>query len=148
MFSEFLRAMGVPNSVGAIYGLLFASPEKLCFTHIVEELEMSKGSVSQGLTFLRQSGAINVVSVRDDRREFFEPELGLRRLAGGGIREKLQPLARGSRASLIRLRREAARGAIDKRSFQMRRVEQLETRHRQLGNVIPVVTALLSATHK
>ena len=46
-FEETVRLFGVPPSVGQIYGLLYASPEPLSFTDIVERLEISKGSASQ-----------------------------------------------------------------------------------------------------
>lgn len=143
MFSSFLRTLGVPNSVGAIYGLLFASPQPLCFAEIVERLGISKGSVSQGLTFLRQSGAVKLVDVADDRREFFEPELGLRRLASGLIKEKIEPLAKETKGAVARLRSHAKAARNEQNEFQMERIEQLETWHRQLGRVLPVVQTIL-----
>ena len=143
LFSGFLHVLGVPNSVGAIYGLLFASPEPLCFADIVERLEMSKGSVSQGLAFLRQSGAVQVVEVAGDRREFFEPELGLRRLASGLIQEKVQPLAKETHGALARLREHAGSAASAQNKFQLDRIRQLEIWHKQLWRVLPVVQTLL-----
>lgn len=143
MFSGFLRVLGVPNSVGAIYGLLFASPEPLCFAEIVEKLGASKGSVSQGLTFLRQSGAVKLVELAADRREFFEPELGLRRLASGLIKEKIQPLAKEAKCAVARLKNHAKAARSDQNEFQMERIEQLETWHRQLGRVLPVAQTIL-----
>lgn len=146
LFSEFLHVLGVPKSVGAIYGLLFASPVPLCFADIVERLGVSKGSVSQGLTFLRQSGAVHSVEKAGDRREFFEPELGLRRLAGGLLQEKIQPMAKESRAALVRLRRQAAERQGAGRKFQLERIKQLETWHRQLGRLLPVIQTVIRVT--
>lgn len=143
LFSGFLRVLGVPNSIGAIYGLLFSSAQPLCFADIVEKLEMSKGAVSQGLTFLRQTGAVKAVEVPGDRREFFEPELGLRRLASGLIQERVQPLAEETRVAVNRLRRQATEAAGAQRKFQLERIKQLETWHRQLGRILPVVQTIL-----
>lgn len=143
LFVEFLRVLGVPNSVGAIYGVLYASPVPLCFAEIVEKLGASKGSVSQGLTFLRQSGAVKVVEITGDRREFFEPELGLRRLASGLIKEKIQPLAQETKSAVTRLRRHAKAARGGQSEFQLDRIRQLETWHRQLGRVLPVVQTIL-----
>ena len=143
LFSGFLHTLGVPKSVGAIYGLLFASPEPLCFTDIVERLDVSKGSVSQGLSFLRQTGAIKVVEVEGDRREFFEPELGLRRLAIGLIKEKIQPLAKETQSAVARLKSHAKASHGGQNEFQIERIEQLETWHKQLGRVIPVIRTIL-----
>jgi DNA-binding transcriptional regulator GbsR (MarR family) len=143
LFSEFLHALGVPKSIGAIYGLLYAVPEPLCFADIVERLEMSKGSVSQGLGFLRQSGAVKVVEIYGDRREFFEPELGLRRLASGLIKEKIQPLARETQGAVARMKSHAKTAQGRQNEFQMERIEQLETWRKQLGRVLPVVQTIL-----
>ncbi len=143
LFSQFLHVLGVPNSVGAIYGLLYASSGPLCFADIVEKLGVSKGSVSQGLAFLRQTGAVHVVEVAGDRREFFEPELGLRRLASGLINEKIQPLAKETRNAVMRLRQHAQDARNSQNAFQMERIKQLETWHWQLGRVLPVVQTIL-----
>lgn len=148
LFSDYLHVLGIPKSIGAIYGLLFASPEPLCFAQIVEKLGISKGSVSQGLAFLRQSGAVKEVQVSNDRREFFEPELGLRRLASGLIREKIEPLARDGRSSLLGLRKTLATASPAQSKFQTARIRQLETWHRQLRLVIPAVQAVLSTYEK
>lgn len=114
----------------------------------MELLGASKGSVSQGLAVLRQAGAVKLVEVPGDRREFFEPELGLRRLASGLIQEKIQPLAGQTRGALERLRRQAAAAPAKKKEFQMARIEQLETWHRQLGRVMPVLQAILGFSRK
>lgn len=143
LFSRFLHVLGVPNSVGAIYGLLYASPAPLCFTDIVEKLGVSKGSVSQGLAFLRQSGAVKIIEIDGDRREFFEPELGLRRLASGLIKEKIQPLAKETKSAVARLKQHADTVRGGQNEFQMERIKQLETWHRQLGRVLPVVQTIL-----
>jgi len=160
LFSGFLHVLGLPKSVGSIYGLLFASPVPLCFADIVDKLEFSKGSVSQGLTFLRQSGAVKPVDgVSEDRgrrtedgrratarREYFEPELGLRRLASGLLQEKIQPMSRASRAALGRLRAQASEARGVHKEFQMERIRQLETWNRQLGRILPVVKTLLAVS--
>lgn len=143
LFANFLHVLGVPKSVGAIYGLLFASSEALCFAQIVERLDVSKGSVSQGLAFLRQSGAVKVVEIIGDRREFFEPELALRQLANGLIQEKVRPLAYETRMAVAKLRRQTADKYGERQKFQLDRIKQLEIWHRQLSRVLPVVQTIL-----
>lgn len=63
MVSFFIDAadmLGVPKSVAAIYGICFASPEPLSFSDINERLDISSGSISQGLRVLREVGALKV----------------------------------------------------------------------------------------
>lgn len=57
-FADVVGVLGVPRSMGQIYGLLFASPRPLSFTDITEKLDISRGSASQGLKALRDLGAI------------------------------------------------------------------------------------------
>ena len=45
LFVNGVRVLGLPKSVGEIYGLLFISPEPLALDVIVSRLEISKGSV-------------------------------------------------------------------------------------------------------
>ena len=179
-FAEAVQIFGlVPKSVGQIYGLLFASPEPLSFSDIVERLDISKGSASQGLQLLRALGAINLAGslkstsgISDEakrgrsqikrnleplapnfnphsqpevaRRDYYEPELGLRRLLGGIIRGRIEPLVGQGRLRMLRLR-ELAEAAADGayKEFQLERVEQLETWRRQATLVMPVLKTLL-----
>ena len=41
--------LGVPKSVAAIYGIVFASAAPLSFADIAARLDLSQGSISQGL---------------------------------------------------------------------------------------------------
>lgn len=146
LFSSYLRVIGVPKSIGAIYGLLFSSPDPLCFTEIVDKLGASKGSVSQGLAYLRQNGAVRPVEVKGDRREYFEPEMALRRLAVGLIHEKIQPLLVETKGAVSRMKRSAKTSHIAHNRFRLDRIRQLETWHSQFGRVLPVVQAILTVS--
>jgi DNA-binding transcriptional regulator GbsR (MarR family) len=90
--------LGVPKSVAAIYGIVFASPRPLNFAEIEERLNISKGSVSQGLRVLREVGALKEVSTDTDKAELFEPDLEMRRLIDRFLENRLQKqLESGSR---------------------------------------------------
>ena len=67
LFADGVRVAGLPRSVGEIYGLLFVSAEPLAMDDLVVRLNISKGSVSQGLKFLRTLGAIREVEGPDVR---------------------------------------------------------------------------------
>jgi hypothetical protein len=58
IFADLSVALGLPRSLGQIYGLAFASPEPVCFDDVVSRLGLSKGSASQGLRVLRELGAL------------------------------------------------------------------------------------------
>lgn len=158
-----MQVFGVPKSVGQIYGLLYASPTPLSFSDIVARLGISKGSASQGLRLLRSLGAVNVAGGSrkkagggsgagpgDQRagaaargvRIVFEPELSLRKLVGGIMRERISPLAAVGDERLGRLR-ELARSDEESDEFCIERVRQLETWRRRLRAVLPVLAMLL-----
>lgn len=146
-FAEVVQVGGVPPSVGQIYGLLFASVRPLSFSDIVERLKMSKGSASQGLQFLRSLGAVrlgdNAPSVDGmalTRRDYFEPELSLRKLISGVLHERVAPLAAKGTDRLVRLHELATR---DGGEFYSDRVRQLEIWRRRLRTVLPLLSVLL-----
>ena len=146
-FAEAVQIFGVPPSVGQIYGLLFASPQPLSFSDIVERLEISKGSASQGLQLLRSLGAVATVEADNGvpgagRREYFEPELSLRQLVSGVLRERVVPLT-GTGGDRIARLRELAQREAEGSEFCVDRVRQLETWRRRLRTVLPVLSALL-----
>lgn len=145
-FSDLVDVLGVPRSVGQIYGLLFASPVPLRFTDIAERLAISRGSASQGLHALRLLGAVRTTSQDNGsgHRELFEPELGLRKLFGGVLREKVNPIVAQGGGKVTRLRDTASRTTDPKlRKFQKARVDQLDTWRRQVRLILPLLTTIL-----
>ena len=147
-FAEVAQVFGLPPSVGQIYGLLYASHNPLSFTDIFERLEISKGSASQGLQFLRAIGAVHGANeYGDGRREYFEPELSLRQLLGGILRQRIMPLASANEGRMARLRALASSPETPD-DFCLERVAQLETWQRSLRTVLPVLTALLGTNKR
>ena len=52
LFLNAAQSVGLPKSLGQIYGLLFCRDESLSMGEIMELLQISKGSASQGLRAL------------------------------------------------------------------------------------------------
>lgn len=144
-FGEVVQLFGISPSVGEIYGLLYASQEPLSFSDIFAHLEISKGSASQGLNLLRSLGAVHTVAPVDaiGRREYFSPELSLRKLLRSVLDERVSPLASKSAGRLARLRELADGAGGSERKFRLGRVQQLETWRRRLRAVVPVLGTLL-----
>lgn len=150
LFGEVVDIFGVPKSVGQIYGVLFASAQPLSFSDIVGRLGMSKGSASQGLQLLRSLGAINRIDPGDTRvagqaynpvRDYYEPELSLRKLVGGVLQERIAPLASAGSGRFARLQQLTARdGKQD--NFLVERVEQLEIWRNRFRTVLPLLGTL------
>src|SRR6478736_5009638 len=99
-FVSAAELLGVPKSLAAIYGIVFASPAPLSFAEIGARLDLSKGSVSQGLRALREVGAVQEVSKPEDPAELFVPELEMRRLVERYLSGRLDPQLKGCRDRL------------------------------------------------
>ena len=144
-FGETVQALGIPRSFGQIYGLLFATPYPLSFTDIAEALDISRGSASQGLHALRELGAVCAVE-GEGRRELFEPELRLRALVSGVLREKVEPLVANGAARLKKLRLHADSAPTKSgQKFSSDRLRKLESWRRQTGMLLPLLKTVLGA---
>ena len=100
LFVELSRMLGQPRSYAEIYGLIFISNRPLPMDEIVARLGISKGSVSQGLRFLRKAGAVKMVCVAQDRRIHYEALAELRHLAVGFLRDQILPQLEAIRSRL------------------------------------------------
>ncbi len=127
LFADGVRVLGLPRSVGEIYGLLFISRAPMSLDDLVARLGISKGSASQGLRFLRVLGAVSESDGGGTRRTYYEPEINLKRLVGGFIREQVRPHLESGEAKLGDLAR-AVRAVEDRaeRKFCAKRLEKLE----------------------
>ena len=100
---HYARMLMLPKSVGQVYGVLFASDRPLCLDEIADLLGISRGGVSQGLRLLRGHGAVLVQGVPGDRRDFYVPELRLRRILAGVFRDRFEPGLRTAREMISRI---------------------------------------------
>jgi len=149
VFVQMTQALGLPRSLGEIYGLLFASAQPLAQQDIVARLGISKGSVSQGLRFLRTIGAIQPVPDANERRECFIPVVELRALVGGFIRERITPqLSQWSdRTKNIDLgdfkTAEGVPSSPEDIKLINNRLEKLKTWHQRAELVLPLMGKLI-----
>ena len=90
-FVRMMSIMGLPRSVGEIYGLLYFSEIPLSMDDISKRLSISMGSTSQGLKTLRSLKAIRTSYIQGDRRDHFIAETEFRRLFSNFIKEDILP---------------------------------------------------------
>ncbi len=136
----------MPRSIGEIYGVIFSSPRPVNFQEIVEWLNLSKGSVSQGLKALRNLGAIRKAYVPGERRDYFEPETELRNLVAGLLRNRISPHLELGKQRLVRIQKEiaAANGMSTEEAKVVRaRVAKLESWSQQGAMLLPLMAKVL-----
>lgn len=137
--------LGVPRSVAAIYGIVFASPEPLSFGDVEARLNISKGSISQGLRVLREVGALKEVSAPSARAEIFVPNLEMRKLVGHFIENRLEKQLAEGRSRLVSLeRRIPSRGASG--ASLRKRLISLSDWHTKARGLLPIVRGILKVS--
>ena len=143
LFVQFSRAVGQPRSIAEIYGLLFVSPEPLTLDDLAERLELSKGSASQGLKYLRELGAVRVVAVAEARRVHYEAVAELRNLAGSFLRQQIATHLSDSSSRLEHIAAQAETLTGEARKHTLARVRMLQSWERNGRRVMPFLLKML-----
>lgn len=150
MVEVFVRAaalVGLPRSIGEIYGILFCAERALTFDDLVARLGISRGSVSQGLKLLRQLGAVKPHYVAGSRKDHYQPELSMQRLASGFVRDQFTPHLESGAARLQQVEAQLATETDPQlREHAAQRLNTLLTWQRRAQKLMPVVMAVLSGS--
>jgi HTH-type transcriptional regulator, glycine betaine synthesis regulator len=149
LFLNAAQSVGLPKSVGQIYGLLFCRNEPLPMDVIMKCLSISKGSASQGLRSLRQLGAVKNIFVQGERREHFVAEIRLRKLVAGFLKEQAEPHLEKGKDRLRHL--EELVGSIEDKDEAQRaelRKNILAGWHRQIGKLLPLVKMIVGKAER
>lgn len=138
-FVNAVKVLGLPRSIGEIFGLLFASARALSFEEIMRQLRQSKGSTSQGLKVLRSLGMVKPVYIAGERRDFFTAETDLRYLVSGLIREQFMPQLTGAASVLERAEHHLTDISEDQQPEFRVRLEKLRHWHSRARALFPVI---------
>ena len=142
-FVQLSRLLGQPRSLGEIYGLLFISARPLAMDDLIERLQLSKGSASQGLKFLRNMGAVRMVYVAGERRVHYEAVAELRILAIRFLRDQIVPHFDNGQARLERIAEMVRQLPPGQRALINGRVKMLQSWGRNGKRFLPLVMRIL-----
>ncbi len=145
LFVRFAAMLGLPRSVAEIYGLLFMSEKPLTMDTLIERLNISKGSASQGLKYLQDLGAVRTVYVVSERRTHYEAVAELRRLAGRFLNHQIQAHFESSGALLDGLEAQTQLLPDAQRKHAMERIELLRRWERTGRDVLPMLLTMLGS---
>lgn len=144
LFVDGTRVLGMPRSIGEIYGLLYVSRTPLSLDDLVSRLGISKGSASQGLRTLKGLGAVREVQVDGVRRTHYEAAVDLKRLAGGFIREQVRPHLDSGQLKVAHLQEAVAiEDDPEDREFYEERVVKLESWMKRGRMLLPLMQKIL-----
>ena len=142
-FVRMMSLLGMPKSVGEIYGLLYFSPSALSMEHIVKHLGISIGSASQGLKTLRSLKAVRTSYVPGDRRDHYLAETEFRRLFSNFIKEEIMPHMDSAKERIERMESSLPPLSKEAEEFYKIRIEKLKRLTRAGGRLLPALAGLL-----
>lgn len=142
-FVSFVQILGLPKSIGQIYGLLFVSPEPLAMDDLVERLEISKGSASQGLGTLKELGAILPVRIEGDRREHYRADFDVSRIVNHFFEDRLGPRMDHGEERLMRMVALAESESDHSSGESLMRLRALQKWQKRGRQAIPLVKRFL-----
>ncbi|MBL9175254.1 MAG: hypothetical protein JNL10_17070 [Verrucomicrobiales bacterium] len=143
------QIVGLPRSVGQVYGLLYLSPRPLALDDIADQLSISKASVSTGTRQLAAWQAIRQVWVPGDRRDHFEAVGDLRELLrsvySGFFSPKYAKTGRKLEVLLSTLEAERREGSVsrDDHDFYKERLAHLVQIQSRASKLLPLMEKLL-----
>jgi len=138
------QILGLPKSVGAIYGLLYLSPRPLTMEEIMGRLRISLGSASQGLRQLRSFKAVRPVYTPGARRDHFEAEDQFRKLIGSFLDDEVGTELDSASERLANLTKLVDRAPASERDWLRQRVEKLENVNANARRLLTLVARFLA----
>ncbi len=141
-FLESAVLLGVPQSLAAIYGVCVARPNPVSFSDVRECLNLSAGSVSQGLRALHEMGALKIVTP-GGRRERFAPEMQLQKLLVRFFDQCLNKRIESGRRRLQVIADSLPNGDAESVRRLKDRLKAVQTWHDQTRAVLPLVKTFL-----
>ena len=142
-FVRMMSIMGLPRSVGEIYGLLYFSPSPLSMDQICTRLEISVGSASQGLKTLRSLKSVKSVYVSGERKDYFQAETEFRRLFSNFIKEEILPHLDSASGRIESMEKNLESLPASERDFLNIRVEKLKRLTKAGKRLLPALAGLL-----
>lgn len=142
-FVRLMSMLGMPRSVGEIYGLLYFSKDSLPMDQIASRLGISIGSASQGLRTLRSLKAVRTTYVAGDRRDHYFAETEFRRLFSNFIKEEIMPHLESAKDRISRMEKCLPEELKTDEEFYRVRVEKLRRLTKAGGRLLPALAGLL-----
>lgn len=139
------QSFGLARLLGQIYMLLYLKNQPLSLDAMVEELQVSKASVSIACRQLHAFGAIRRITRKGDRRDFYEAVQDFRGLLQNGLLPALDKKLDSAKIQIEQCRSMLA-GADSEASGQLlQRLNEAEERRSKISDLIrnPLVRRML-----
>jgi len=138
---------GFPKAMGAIYGVVYLSPEPVSLDELAEQVGISKGAVSTNARALERLGIVHKHLVLGDRKDYYVAEPDFWKAVKGVLREREK--SEFSRALLtvdesLALVKQAklAPPEAEKGAFYQERMAEMKRFFKSLDNLVSMVVTL------
>jgi HTH-type transcriptional regulator, glycine betaine synthesis regulator len=126
--SQISRFWGFPKGMGAIFGVLYLSPDPLPLDEIVTQTGLTKGAVSTEVRALARLGLVHRSSKLADRKDYYEAETDFYKSIRSILKERqnteFERAVASVKETLTKL--ETATGSEAERVFLSERVQALQ----------------------
>jgi len=143
LFEELADVFGNPRSLGAIYGLLFWTPESLSMEEIVGKLGISKGTASQGLRQLEHLGAILRNKEERGRVHVYRARMELKPLIAGFLQSRVIPRLSAGNDRIALMIQTLPLLSDSRKSEAEFRLHRIIRWHKRAATILPFMQRLL-----
>ena len=149
IFADLAELFGNPKSYGQIYGLLFANENPLSMEEIAQRLDISQGSISQGLRQLEAFGAVVKEKNNGSRQALYTAKLEMKLLISGFLKERVIPRLESTEARVQALRTSLSSTSLKSQtqvsalSSALFRLDRVAKWHRSARTILPLARKIL-----
>jgi len=147
IFADLAELFGNPRSYGQIYGLLFARETPLTMEEVARRLDISQGSISQGLRQLEAFGAVVKEKPDGARQALYSAKLEMKLLISGFLKERVIPRLESTESRVEEIRRalEADKQSLDESFLETanHRLGRVAKWHRSARTILPLARKIL-----
>ena len=147
VFADLAEMFGNPRSYGQIYGLLFARESPLTMEEVARRLDISQGSISQGLRQLEAFGAVVKEKPDGSRQALYSAKLEMKLLISGFLKERVIPRLESTESRVEQIRRalEADKQSLDEAFLETanHRLGRVAKWHRSARTILPLARKIL-----
>ena len=146
--SQISKFWGLPKGMGAIFAVLYLSPESLSLDELVKQTGLTKGAISTNVRALARMGLVRPSTKLGDRKDYYEAETDFYKSIRAILKERqnseFDSAIRSVRETLEKL--ETGTGAEDEteRHFLLERVRALQSFFDTLDNLFNAIIRLES----
>jgi DNA-binding transcriptional regulator GbsR (MarR family) len=144
--SQISKFWGFPKGMGAIFAVLYLSPDPLSLDELVEQTGLTKGAISTNVRALARMGLVRPSTKLGDRKDYYEAETDFYKSIRAILKERqnseFDSAVRSVRETLEKL--EAGQGSEDEeqRQFMLERIRALQKFFDALDGLVNAVVRL------